>query len=116
MLSTANTQGGGSCSFIGGLTVTLNAALDSEDWADIQANIYLATEPANTYLSMQAGFLTQGSNSPISSSSAIQVYTQSFAPCKRRVIATLFPKSIPNSFTFSYTFSLGDISSLLGKQ
>jgi hypothetical protein len=72
-------EGGGSCSFIGGLTVTLNAALDSEDWAAIQANIYLATEPANTYLSMQAGFLTQGSNSPISSSSAIQVTPHLFA-------------------------------------
>ena len=63
----------GSCSFVGGLTVTLNTALSSDDWAAIQANIYLATTFESTYISMQAGFLTDGSNIPISSSAALQV-------------------------------------------
>ena len=63
----------GGCSFIGGLTITLNVALSSTDWAAVQANLHLATEPSNTYLSVQAGFLTQGSNTPISSSAALQV-------------------------------------------
>ena len=64
----------GSCSFVEGLTGTLNTVLSSSDWAAIQANLYLATDPSNAYLSMQAGFLTEGSNSPISSSAALQVW------------------------------------------
>lgn len=67
-----NTQEG-SCSFIGGLTVTLNAGLSSSDWEAIQAHLYLATDSTNAYLSMQAGFLTGDSNIPISSSAALQV-------------------------------------------
>lgn len=67
-----NTQEG-SCSFIGGLTVALNTGLSSSDWEAIQAHLYLATDSTNAYLSMQAGFLTEDGNSPISSSAALQV-------------------------------------------
>ena len=63
----------GSCSFTGSLTVTLIAALSSDDWAAIQANLYLAINSTNTYLSLQAGFIIDGSNTPISSSAALQV-------------------------------------------
>lgn len=63
----------GSCSFSGGLTSILNTGLSSSDWEAIQAHLYLATNSANAYLSMQAGFLTADSNIPISSSAALQV-------------------------------------------